>query len=487
MDVSLDGNRALVRTARSHRLHKRWFKTSFPVKFYGTAHPELDKPKEQLSARVDLSHQLELFCDGQPTKRRMDTSTGNVVLAFPHEFIHDGILLPTAVWIPMILLAAVSLASTNFRAEECLLAAAVCFVSAAVISALVRRLLTTTTPLDTSLAEFKQKLLRDGWVTRACPKGPERAIAVGKLLQVHEFFRGFIRDRNAYYMDGNIFKQLTKSNKLSFAELIGPSEVQWFVSHYWGTPFTHFCDSLRAHAESKDCVTGSWQDTSYWVCFCSINQYRIKEELGESWEKSSFFITLQSGLCKGTCMVLDTLAMPLTRSWCIFELLQTLKLDQQENFSGLELCTATGLLNDGRGSVEAAMNLVKRMATLDLEAAEASCEKDKEMIKSLVMKEMGSFDAMNSFMRLKIREVLSRAQSNFGAQFHNLFSLLDIMEYLASRARQSPEQIAEDNKKLVQEVFRHWSLLVPGPSEAPSATTDESSDEPVERTTFLNI
>jgi len=485
MDVSLDGKRTLVRTARSHMLHGRFCKKSFPVKFIDTAHPGLDKAQD-LSARVDLSHQLELFCKEQVSKRsRLDTSRGRVVLDFPHEFIHDGILLPMGVWIPLILLGAVALASSSFNFVQSSLAAAACLVSAATFSGLMRCgcLKFSTTPLEMSLAEFQQKMHRDGWVTAACPKGPGRAIAVGKLLQVHDFFRSFIRDRNAYYMDGNIFRPLTKASKLSFAELVGPSEVQWFVSHYWGTPFTHFCESLRGHAEAKEGVDGHWQDMSYWVCFCSINQYRIKEELGESWEESSFFITLRSGLCKGTCMVLDTEAMPLTRSWCIFELLQTLKLDQEENFGGLELCTATGLLNDGRGSVEVAMNLVKRMATLDLEAADASCHEDKDMINSLVMKEMGSFDAMNSFMRKEIREVLHVAQSKFGSQFQNLFLLLDIVEHLSGAAR-TPEQVQAENRHLVGKVFLEWAKLA---GKHPSASSYEEMSEELESSDTLQL
>lgn len=251
-------------------------------------------------------------------------------------------------------------------------------------------------------------------------------------------------------MDGNIFRPLTKPTKLSFAEVVGSSTVQYFVSHYWGTSFGHFCDSLRAHAEVKVRGSTDWGTTAYWVCFCSINQYCIKEELGESWRESSFFITLQSGLCKGTCMVVDSAAMPLTRSWCIFELLQTLKLENQHgNFQGLELCTATGLLTEGNGSLEAALNLVKRVAVLDLESANASCQKDKDMINSLVVAEMGSFDLMNAFMRREIRRVLERAQSRFSSQFSALFALLELV---GSSFGGSEEQ----RQALLRSAFLEW-------------------------------
>jgi hypothetical protein len=131
-------------------------------------------------------------------------------------------------------------------------------------------------------------------------------------------------------------------------------------------------------------------------------------------------------------MVLDTAAMPLTRSWCIFELLQTLQLEgQAEGFQGLELSTASGLLNEGQSSVETAVNLVKRMATLDLEAAEASCQQDKQMINSLVIQEMGSFDSMNHFMQREIRRVLTHAENKFSSQFDRMYKLLDKVDHVS--------------------------------------------------------
>lgn len=39
---------------------------------------------------------------------------------------------------------------------------------------------------------------------------------------------------NMYYMDANIVKPLTMPLKLSYAELVGPQDAMWFVSHWWG-------------------------------------------------------------------------------------------------------------------------------------------------------------------------------------------------------------------------------------------------------------
>jgi hypothetical protein len=483
-DISLNDNRSYIKTCSPHYLCERVCKRGFPVDFTGTKHPLLDEPKSQFFARVNLATELELLDrENNPIDRRLDTSRGTVTLPFPHDFIHTGLaLLPVAVLIPLLLAAAAVVASLQLSSNSAFEGALGSFV-ASLATAVLKRWFPQKTPLDKLLDEYLRNLKSDGCVPTPCSKGPKRAIAVGKLLDTHEFFRTQIKDRNAYYMDGNIFKPLTEPTQLSFAELVGSSPVEWFVSHYWGTPFSHFCESLRCHAVSKVDKGGttrsfgshrtgsstsvsspgsweSWQDTAYWVCFCSINQYRVKEELGESWRESSFFITLQSGLCRGTCMVLDRAAMPLTRSWCIFELLQTLKLEGQDNFQGLELSTASGLLNEGQSTVEVAVNLVKRMATLDLEGADASCARDRDMINSLVVEEFGSFDIMNAFMRREMYRVLTQARTQFSKQFERMYTLLATV--VATDSLSTPHDSEEDRHTLLRNSFRLWSMAVSG-------------------------
>ena len=111
---------------------------------------------------------------------------------------------------------------------------------------------------------------------KACPKGPDRALTIYQIFQLMSEFEMYIRDRNLYYIDSNIVQPLTRHEKLSLAELLGPSRVAWFVSHYWGTRFKYTCDALRRHAENA--VSGkdgmSWQDVSYWICAFSNNQYQ---------------------------------------------------------------------------------------------------------------------------------------------------------------------------------------------------------------------
>ena len=51
-----------------------------------------------------------------------------------------------------------------------------------------------------------------------------------------------------YYVNENLVKPLTQAECISYAELVGPSPVAWFVSHYWGTGLRHFVESIRKHA-----------------------------------------------------------------------------------------------------------------------------------------------------------------------------------------------------------------------------------------------
>merc|ERR1712087_710613 len=104
-------------------------------------------------------------------------------------------------------------------------------------------------------------------------------------------------------------------------------------------------------------------------------------EMGESWEQSSFYLALRSPSCTGTAMIIDEQALPLTRSWCLFELLQTFLLcaEAPSRFEGLLLCSHTGILNYGGCGVDFAMALAERVATLDLRDASATSAEDDTM------------------------------------------------------------------------------------------------------------
>ena len=69
---------------------------------------------------------------------------------------------------------------------------------------------------------------------------------VDRLLDHCRFFEAFIKERSMYYVCSNMVKPLTEPSQLSFVELIGPTEMKWFVSHYWGMAVRHFNDAIRS-------------------------------------------------------------------------------------------------------------------------------------------------------------------------------------------------------------------------------------------------
>merc|ERR1712032_734339 len=97
--------------------------------------------------------------------------------------------------------------------------------------------------------------------------------------------------------------------------------------------------------------------------------------------------------------------MPLTRSWCLFECLQTLILvserrSDHDNFKRLKLCTDRGTIGQvsDTSSFDIALALGKRLATLNVADASASSDTDQQMICGLI-EEHGGMDTMNAFIR----------------------------------------------------------------------------------------
>eukprot|EP00435_Cladocopium_sp_Y103_P007029 s1036_g2.t1 len=55
----------------------------------------------------------------------------------------------------------------------------------------------------------------------------------------------FILERNMHFVVANIVKPLTQSKGVSFVSLWGGRQVDYFVSHSWGTSFPHFVQSIQ--------------------------------------------------------------------------------------------------------------------------------------------------------------------------------------------------------------------------------------------------
>ena len=245
------------------------------------------------------------------------------------------------------------------------------------------------------------------------------------ITVLQRFFDMFIKDRSMYYVCSNIVKPLTEPFQVSLAELVGPTRIQWFVSHYWGMPIRHFSDAIRKHAQSCD---GDWRENSYWICTFSNSQWHVKDELGHGkWQDSSFYLALRSPDCRGTTMIIDELVLPMQRIWCLFEVYQTIHLSQSQCFQGLLLCTSAGVLQQGNAGTDVAVAVAKTVAQLDTRSAEASVESDRLMIHSLIESMPGGFDAMNTFIRNTICKGLE------ASHFHYETTLKSLMQNLSSQ------------------------------------------------------
>ncbi|CAE7707266.1 crt [Symbiodinium sp. CCMP2592] len=376
------------------------------ISFENTEHPCLDGKSFQ--ARIFSETQFLLLAtmlstQSAPSKEvalelDIETSMGTSYLRRRDSFTGTGFLVSFSVWQVLLLLC---LVGCILLAEfvEMTGSARVTWVDAcamlcgAVVASLVhwRRLTKQqATKLDLCLQNFARRIAQTNPTPRSCQRGASRAISASQLLDFYHSFKDFILRRNMYYLCSNIVRPLTKPLQLSYAEMVGPSTMVWFVSHYWGTAFAHFVDAIRKHAEtSLGARVMDLHLVTYWICTFSNNQWQVSSELGESWEFSSFYLALRSTGYKGTVMVLDEAVRPLTRSWCLFELLQTALLSQEKGIPGLFLATDSGVMNFGQCSMDIAVTLSKNMSTLRLQDASASSTKDKEMIDNLVLAQPG--------------------------------------------------------------------------------------------------
>ena len=400
-DVQLKEGSLTLTTSGRH-----WLLKPVKVTFLDTSHPSLDSKTYIVKAQND--RQLRV-CDmsGSALTEQADASQGTCHIQQLHHILRRGILgMPFVVCFAVLILATAAyflLLGALLSFLISLLEVLMLLIGALVAVAVHWWFRPGKRPLERDLCRFAAQ---SKFETRQCPKGPGRAICLQQLEELYNFFSHHIGSRNMYYLCSNLVKPLTMQVALSYAELVGPSSVQWFVSHYWGMPFEHFIRCLKGHA--------SVQTTSYWICTFSNNQWKVGEELGHgNVEDSSFYLALRGG-CQGTLFVLDEEVLPLTRSWCLFELFQTELLSREVHQSGeshqsaqsaqsapstqsafqLLLGTSSGVMNYGESSMDLALKISKKLATLRLQDAEATCREDKEMIKDAVSKHPGGFQAV---------------------------------------------------------------------------------------------
>ncbi|CAL1139216.1 unnamed protein product [Cladocopium goreaui] len=396
-----------------------------PVQFVGTGVPQLDhkgfiyRATFHTGREVELLHR-ELGLKGNFVVEDMASSSGQYQISRRHAMAFLGFCgVPFLVWLLGLFVFYIAFMAVFWARYVrpdlacCFHIACGCFLAFAIHW--IRWRAITHTRILKDVQVFDRLLRREHPKPITCEKGPSRAIEAHQLHTFLDFFQNYIGSRTTYYVVHNIILPLTEPYKLSYAEVAGPSQSQsrWFVSHYWGTPLAHLVASVERHAQDFP------EKHPYWICTFSNNQWAVSEELGETYHESSFYQALRSCGTLGTVMVFDEEAMPLTRSWCLFELLQTVLLqDISHDFKGLMLL---GIMNTGKGSLDLAMNVSKKLAVLDLEAAQASMQSDKDMIDSLVRQE-GGFEQINEFLADSINEVLNKLREQFTRNISSLES-----------------------------------------------------------------
>ena len=86
-----------------------------------------------------------------------------------------------------------------------------------------------------------------------------------------------------------------------------------------------------------------------------------------------------------------------------------------------------GVLNYGSSTVEMSMQIGERLLQLSLADAQASTEKDKTMISELVQKSRGSFQEIDTTLRVHIRDALKECQLQVGLTASGLLLALSGM------------------------------------------------------------
>ncbi|CAE7880526.1 unnamed protein product, partial [Symbiodinium sp. KB8] len=411
-DVSLNNGTVVLTTHQPHHI-LRWAHPLVTLRDTGV--PELDH-SPNFGVKATGGKHLELTSSDEEKSWGPFTSTsqGQLGIGFCSFFKAVGLLgLPSLLW----LLALLCLAILSSLQAQALMQGLVSLVALLLVLALRVWSPFSGTPLALARQRFAKQLLQKNPKPMACERGAARALHLQKLKDFYDFFNAFIQDRSMYYVCSNLVVPLTKPFKLSYAELAGPSEVVWFVSHYWGMPLRHFIEAIQSHSQSRAAARAALP--SYWVCTFSNNQWKVAEELGQGdWQDSSFFKALRSQTCKGTLMIIDEQALPLHRAWCLFEVLQTVLRSQgDQDFTGFSLGTSSGVLNEGGVGSDLCLVIANKLATLDLRDAEASNRDDEIMIRRLVEAMPGGFDAMNDFIRASIHSALLSMRSRFEENF----------------------------------------------------------------------
>eukprot|EP00747_Dinoflagellata_sp_TGD_P109130 gnl/TRDRNA2_/TRDRNA2_170594_c0_seq10.p2 gnl/TRDRNA2_/TRDRNA2_170594_c0~~gnl/TRDRNA2_/TRDRNA2_170594_c0_seq10.p2 ORF type:complete len:104 (+),score=16.71 gnl/TRDRNA2_/TRDRNA2_170594_c0_seq10:495-806(+) len=96
----------------------------------------------------------------------------------------------------------------------------------------------------------------------------------------------------------------------------GPQDPNWFVSHWWGTPFADSISMLKYQVKIRQLTLL----TIYWMCTFANNQHNLSELAAADVLETPFAKAIMSESCLGTiALMTEKTAMPFERVWCVLE------------------------------------------------------------------------------------------------------------------------------------------------------------------------
>lgn len=197
-----------------------------------------------------------------------------------------------------------------------------------------------------------------------------------------------------------IVKPKTLSKKESYIDLINAGKkANKFVSHAWKYSFQDIVRSLEGNNEDGDI---------FWFDICTVNQHK-SETRDFNWWQTTFLGAVKEIGC--TVLVLSPWEepIPLTRSWCIWEIFSTLTtqsrleivMSDMERFLGV-------LVNDFD-------RIMKELCKLDAEEAKAGGKNEQTQIKEAILA-VGGFEEVNSKCQMGIQGALAEIARNAVAE-----------------------------------------------------------------------
>ena len=208
-----------------------------------------------------------------------------------------------------------------------------------------------------------------------------------------------------------IVRPRTMQLKCSYAEMLRPSEdvglPTCFLSHAWRYDFASLVDAVEQHfapLSAKDRA-----ELFFW------NDIFVENQNTASSKPPGYFFTAFKdavGAIGSTLLVLDPwrTPIPLSRSWCIWEIFSTLTTGAELNIA----LPSVSRRDFERALVDSAVgggfaSILSALSTIDSERARAFDVRDKAEIDATIVAELGGFHLVNELISNRMRAWLLSA------------------------------------------------------------------------------